>query len=534
MNFAYLFPAMPLPVLSLLLPLGAAMALMFIRVYDIWADKYEKARFKITVNQRPLKIFFFILLLLNVLITFSIWKNYQSGGSTFYILGSNGWAKTLSGDPAKKMWTLVQVDAFGAISAVVMGVIAFIAGLRSLADKKNILDQSKVTYYLLTLCGIQGIFYSNGLLALLIFICLSQIGASGLFHWADDSYDGLKEWLWYFASRMLIVLMFLAGTLILYYKYGADNITILSTMIKSGPPEKLAYALLVVPLLFLFIKASAYVTDSASRCFFAIRAQAAFFVILRIVFSLYGLQEGLEKIPLLFTGIGLVSLIAALIFMAKENDPIKIAESLELFMKGFMLAAMGISLSGTYSAQAAAEYGIGAMESMVSLWILFLPVSAALSFICCLLKREECGIELWNTGGLFRRMPFSGTALFISVAVIAGLPPFVGFSAKQYLYRSANYISPFLTLMLFTCSILLLAKALFYAASVMFGRSRGAACENQSGLDAKISLPLLILFMILTFATVAPGKTFDLLVSPSVHSLMNRGQLINMLQQEDK
>lgn len=533
MDLTYLFPALPLPVLSLLFPLGAAFALMFVRVYDIWADRYQKAKFKIVINQRPLKIFFFMLLMLNVVITFSIWKNFQSGGSTFYILGSNGWTQTLAGDAAKRMWTLLQVDAFGAVSAVVMGIVAFIAGLRSLADKKNVLDQSKATYFLLTLCGIQGIFYSNGLLSLLLFLCLSQIGASGLYHGVSEDYDEFKEWLWYFASRALIVTMFLAGTLILYYRYGTDNITILSTMVKSGTSEKFAYALLVVPLLFLFIKASAYVTDSASRCFFAIRAQAAFFVILRVVFSLYGLQGGFEKIPFLFTGMGLISLAAALIFMSNEKDPIKFAESLELFMKGFMLVAMGISLSGTYSAQSAAEYGIGAMESMVSLWILFLPVAATLSFICCLLKQEEGGSELWMSGCLFRRIPFSGLAFFLTVFTVAGLPPFVGFSAKQFIYRSANYISPILTLLLFMSSIFLLITGLRYIASVMFGKARLSEV-GESNMDGKIALPLLLLFMLFIFATVAPGKTFDSFVSPSVYSLMNRGQLINMLQQGEK
>ncbi len=116
---------------------------------------------------------------------------------------------------------------------------------------------------------------------------------------------------------------------------------------------------------------------------------------------------------------------------ANEKDPVKFAEASELFMKGFLVISMGISISGTYAAQAAAEYGFSAIESMVALWILFL-LFQPLSFVCCTLKHKTADGELWQEQGLFRVMPITGVAFFFAVCVIAGLPRLSAFLQSSF------------------------------------------------------------------------------------------------------
>lgn len=531
MDLIRFLPVVPLPVLSLLLPFLGAFILLSLRIYEKVISRYRNTLLRINVNLRMLKIIYILLLLANVIITFIIWKNLGVEGFSVYILSDSVWAHTLTGGSSVGIMALLQVDALGAVSALLMAVIAFFAGLRALADKKNVLTTSKTACFLVTLCGIQGIFYSNGLFSILFFLCLSQIGASGLFHGLHSRKEEYKSLIWYYSSRIVPLIMFFMGATILFFNYKTDNIALLSTAIKLGTEQKFAYALLVVPLLFLFVKSAAYVTDSAKRCFFAIRAQAAFFVVFRIVFSLYGPIPGLEKIPVLFIGAGVILLFAALIFTANEKDPVRFAEFLELFMKGFLLVSIGISISGMYSAENVAEYGFGAIESMVTLWLIFLPVSACLSFVCCMLKQEVEGVELCRRSGLLMKIPLSAIALFLAICVISGLPPFVGFPAKQFLFRSANYISPSLTLLLLISSLLLLLMGLRYFASVMFGKFPFDNSERIEG-EVSITLPLLFLIIFLGISTAMSGRMFDLLVSPSVYSLMNRGQLINAIQQE--
>ena len=523
-------PVLPLPVLSLLLPLAAAFLPLGFYIYKrikCW-HKYEECVCEI--NLRFLKIFFLAVLSANLFLTWSVWTSMGKGGTELFVLSSGGWSHTLSPDSPMLIKAVLQVDVFGAMSAFLMGCIAFIAGLTAMADKNDTINLSKVSFFLTTLAGIQGIFYSGDLFSLFIFILISQIGASGLFHGILTKKEEIKELIWYYLSRSTALLMFLAGVGLFYYNYKTTNIAVLSTMIKLGTNEKFAYAFLIVPLFFMFVKSSSYVTDGSRRVFFAIRAQAALFVVFRIVFSLYGPLHGLEKIPNLFIMLGLILLVVSLILTANEKDPVKFAEAAELFMKGFLVISMGISISGTYAAQAAAEYGFGAIESMVALWILFLPVSATLSFVCCTLKQKTAEGELWQQQGLFRKIPISGVAFFFAVCVIAGLPPFVGFPSKQFLYRSSSYITPLLTIFLLISALLMLLISIRYISKVMFGKPSESS-ENIRNDDVQVIVPLIILFAFLFYSTVTPSLFINSMVSPSVYSLLNRGQLVNAIHQ---
>lgn len=521
---------MPLPVLSLLLPLAAAFLPLGFYIFKrikCW-HKYEKCVCEI--NLRFLKIFFLAVLTANLLLTWSVWTSMGTGGTEMFVLSSGGWSQTLSPDSPMLIKAVLQVDVFGAMSAFLMGCVALIAGLAAMADKNDTISLSKVSFFLTTLAGIQGIFYSGDLFSLLIFILVSQIGASGLFHGILTTKEELKELIWYYLSRSTALLMFLAGVVLLYYNYKTTNIAVLSTLIKLGTNEKIAYAFLVVPLFFMFVKSSSYVSDGSKRVFFAIRAQAALFVVFRIVFSLYGPLQGLEKIPNLFIMLGLILLVVSLVLTASERDPVKFAEAAELFMKGFLVISMGISISGTYAAQAAAEYGFGAIESMVALWILFLPVSATLSFVCCTLKHKTADGELWQQQGLFRVIPVSGVAFFFAVCVLAGLPPFVGFPSKQFLYRSSSYITPLLTIFLLIAALIMLLMSVRYISGVMFGKL-SVSSENIKNHDVQVMVPLIILFIFLVYSTVTPSLFINSMVSPSVYSLFNKGQLVNAIHQ---
>ena len=71
---------------------------------------------------------------------------------------------------------------------------------------------------------------------------------------------------------------------------------------------------------------------------------------------------------------------------------------------------------------------------MIGLWLIFLPVAAALSVVTVYLKQEYEGCELWQEGMMAERAPLSLLTLFIVVAALAGLPPFIGYSSKQLLF----------------------------------------------------------------------------------------------------
>jgi len=520
-------PTLPLPFLSLFLPFAGASVILCVRLYH--RIVFMRSGRVLNINKRVLKVSFLLFLLVNMALVTAIWLRFRSEGAVFYVYGGEGWKESLPDVAGVSIRALMQVDSLGAVSALLMGFVALVAGLRSLADARNAFSPTKAAFYLLTLCGIQGIFYSNGLFLLFFFITISQAGASGLYRGVPADKNVFWRSVWYYTSRLMILSMFLAGTVILYMRYKTDNIAVLSNLIEPGQSELLAFVLLTVPLFFLFVKRSSYVTDGGRRCFFGIRAQAAFFALFRVIFFLFGSVEGLAKIPGLFILSGLLLFLSAALFSAKERDPVKFADCMEMYMKGFMLVSLGISMCGIFGAESAARYGLSALGGMVSLWMIFLPASAALSIICCLLREEDGGGEIWRRGRLCDTMPCTCAALFLVIFVIAGLPPFVGFSAKQFLFRSANSISPFLTVALFIASMAALMTGLRYLTVLMFreGASKGAG--DHLARDIEIALPMLLLFAVFVTSTVVPGRVFESVLFPSVESLVNRGHQMHIL-----
>ena len=528
MTLYHYFSSIPLPFVSLLLPFCAAFAIFAARLYHkIIKVKTGEAK---TINKKMLRMYFLLVFIINVALTLIIWFNFKAQGSTFYVLSSTGWTETMSQDNMYMIKALMQVDAIGALSAVIMGFVALCAALRALTDKFYPLSPTKAGFFILTLCGIQGIFYSNGLFPLFLFILLGQVGASGLYIGVPGNTMDVRRSIWYYISRVIVLAMFFAGALSLFLKYKTDNIAILSTILSDGTFEKTVFILLVVPLFFLFTKPASYVRDSACRCFFVIRAQAAFFVVFRIIFSLFGPMSGLEKIPSLFVTFGVIGLFASLLNSFRDREPYTFVSSIELFLKALMVMALGISLNGMYSAETMAMYGFGAVESMISLWIMYLPLSAVFSIICARLREDcsVCGMELWKVGGLFNYMPLTGVSFMTALCVMSGLPPFAGFAARQFLYRSSYYMSPALMIVIVMLSIAVMLRGVYYAGWVLFVR-RGSMTDYSSCSERSLVLPMAVLFLLLIFTTSAPGFFFENCISPSVESLMNRGNNLNII-----
>ncbi|MFR5880266.1 MAG: hypothetical protein ACLUEQ_05380 [Cloacibacillus evryensis] len=229
----------------------------------------------------------------------------------FLPLAGSGWHMVCSSHIINFSQRLGQrLHAFGAISAALMSFVALTAGIRALADRQNLITPRKVFFLLLTCAGIQGIFYLNNLVPLFLFMLLTQIGVTGLYsNFATKKREG-GESVFYYISRVLLLAMFLAGVILLRFKYGTDNINLLASMIAPANETLWAFIFLVVPLLYIFVKPSPYLPDASRNCFFGIRTQASLFIAFRVIFSLYGPMQGLQKVPMLLILLGFAAVLA--------------------------------------------------------------------------------------------------------------------------------------------------------------------------------------------------------------------------------
>ena len=100
----------------------------------------------------------------------------------------------------------------------------------------------------------------------------------------------------------------------------------------------------------------------------------------------------------LFLLLGLLGLSSSLLLTPLSYDPVSFTEKMELYLKSLMLITLGLSMNGTYFAESMAKYGVSAIESMISIWMLYLPLSAALSILCVNLKSVAGEHERWKYG----------------------------------------------------------------------------------------------------------------------------------------
>lgn len=519
MNFSLIYKSMPVPVLALALPLLGAAAYGLLLLYNNFFVRWTHRPAEL--SRLSCKLPFFLLLCAGAVISVSIWKHASGVSGQFYALTGSGWSGVLSPESGKNIQAALRIDAFGATSAALMSLVLLTAGIRALAERRNSITPRLIMFFLLSYAGIQGIFLLNNLLALFFFLIITQIGVTGLYcGFSKEALLSGGRRFFYYLSRLLLLVMFLAGALILGHRYGSTNISVLAQNMEPCAESLSAFVLLVVPMLYIFIKPSPFLDEAAKNCFFAIRTQATLFIVFRVVFSLYGPMHGLQKVPLAFIMLGLSMLVYAVMLLSKGRGPSDLMDTIICCMKGTITVSIGVAMSGSFGAERAAVYGVSAIEAMISLWLVFLPLSAALIMITSFLKeRSGSGLELWQYGMLFKRFPFVASFLLVLIAITAGLPPFAGYEGKQMLLRSANFASPFLTVALF----FLTAVIFFAAMRFFFALSAGGLDENVSseGIRAAV-LPLAVLFVIFTAATLAPGKIFSDSVSPSAESLINR------------
>lgn len=510
----------PLPILLLVLPLFGALLILGLECLN-YVMKFKAGGGKtFEVGRLPLRIIFFSTVLLETALSLYVWYQFQIIKSASFVLNYIGGATTLTGLVSSALRANVQADIFSTSGAAMAALVAFIACLRALSDKHRDLIAERAVFFLFTLSGAMGMYFAGGLMNMFLSITLSQIGASGLLQPAINERSEFGGTIAYFISRFVLLAMFLAGCVILATQYDVFSIHVMAAALRGESAERVAFALMAAPLLYIFIKPPHYTTDSANRCYFAIRAHAAFFAFFRIVFVLYGAMSGLERVPALIGFIGGVTVFTSIMFISGERDPIRYAAAAESSLKGFMLVAFAISLSSIYSVASVASFGYDATEAVIYQWLLFLPLSAALSVVSIHLRQERHGVKLWLAGGMASRLPFTGLLFVLAICMLSGLPPLAGYAGRQLLYRAANQVNPFLALALFMSSLFILFSGLRYIYMIMFGKRNDASCARFAS-DEPITVPLLVLVCVITAGTVLPGLFHDRVVQPCVHSLLS-------------
>jgi multicomponent Na+:H+ antiporter subunit A len=170
--------------------------------------------------------------------------------------------------------------------------------------------------------------------------------------------------------------------------------------------------------------------------------------------------------------------------------------------------------------------GIGtdyAIKAAITLLLAHSLYKGALFLIAGSLDHETGTRDVSLMGGLWRAMPWTGTAAVVVAASMAGLPPLFGFISKEVFYKAA-YDAPDLAALLtglaVLSSVMIVAAGGLVSLKPFFGR---AGHTPKSPHEAPLSMtlgPMLLAGLTVAFGFL-PGLANDYAVKTATHATLN-------------
>ncbi len=516
-NFFYNIPIAWYPVLFLLMG-GVFFSFFLIRNRFFTTSQKEWIYF----SQPTLKKIFTFLMFISLLFCLVIWLNVvrfvPDRLASFVDKDS-----LLVAGMVNAVDYAVNLDAFGAFSALFFSVILFSSALSAALDKESIFTPSIAIFEIIVFAGFLGIFYTDSLFIIGFCLFMVQLGVSGLIkQWVKGETNAKDIRKTNVVLRLLLAGLFLLGVLLLKLKYHTTLLSALIMPLVDSRGTKLAFVFVACPLLYLFTKPSGHVSVPSMNVYFKLKSLVAFYAFLKLFFLLFATIEGYERVSLFLLISGLLLLLYALMIACKEQSPLSMMNSTESFIKGLLLISAGIGQYGIYSGEKAIFLGIPGLQAMLLLWMFFLPLSALFSYMTAYMEQKIGEQYLWQTPSLLKKIPHLIFVLVLIVFTATGIPPFGGFLFYQLLLRASLFISPNLTYVLFMLSLLFLLFSLRFILAISFASASSVEGINNVALPAlekKFRVPMIIAFVLCSGLIFFPGLIFDTLISSCVEAL---------------
>jgi NADH-quinone oxidoreductase subunit N len=314
---------------------------------------------------------------------------------------------------------------------------------------------------------------------------------SGLFRRRVESNEAALK---YFLLGSFSTGFFLYGIALLYGAFGTTNMdqmhTALSTMagnaggVTISPMIWLAIAMMIVGFCFKiaafpFHQWAPDVYEGAPTVvsgFMSTAGKAAAFSAMALLFNialspLAGMSVGSEKITTALAVIGVASMFYGNITALSQTHVKRMLAYSSIAHAGYML--LGIAAMSVEGANAIAIY----------LTAYTLMQVGAFGVVGLLEKQNGGGLTLSDYQGLAKRNPWLAFVMTIMMLSLAGIPPFVGFFGKYYLFTAA--VRSGLTIYTVLGVIASLISVFFYLRLIVLMYFREA--EEGEGYDVAVS-----------------------------------------------
>lgn len=458
------------PIFIVIIPLITA---FLIPLIGLWRKRYC---FYISVFSITL-LFFISILLLNSVITTGI-IHYHIGG----------W---------EPPWGIEYV--VDSLNAFMIVLITFISLLIAIYSKKSVLKELSdnlvafYTIFMLLVTGLLGIVITGDLFNLYVFLEIASLTAYALIA-VGEKRDALVASFNYLIMGTISASFILLGIGFLYMVTGSLNMADLSVILPgayASYPKVLLTAMIffivglsikiaLFPLHTWLPNAYTHAPSVVSAELAALMTKVGVYVMIRIMFSIFGIYFVTDVIPLtdVLSWVAAIAIIVGSINAIAQTDIKRMLAYSSVSQIGYIV--LGIGLAN----QTGLTGGIlHILNHAFMKGCLFLAVGAVI---------YKTGIRNINGfQGLGRRMPYTMAAFSVAALSMVGTPPLCGFFSKWYLalgsIESGKWI---FALVILLSSLLNAGYFLRVLEKTWFGRSPH---EEMDEIPKSMLIPTLIL-----------------------------------------
>ncbi len=346
--------------------------------------------------------------------------------------------------------------------------------------------------WLLMLTALHALFLSADVFN--IYVSLELLGLSAVALAAlGGGRASIEAALRYLVLGLLASMVFLAGVVLLYARYGTLDMIALSNTVEAEPTGMVALALMTTgllmksalfPLHFWLPPAHANAPAPVSAALSALVVKAAFYLMLRLWFEVFEpvVTPAAAWLP------GLLG--AAAVLWGSLNA--LQAQRLKLLAAYSTVAQLGylflfFPLLLMLPAGSARESAYGALVLMV---IAHGFAKSALFLSAGVIQQRAGHDRIKDLGGAARALPVTTFTLALAGVALIGLPPSGAFLAKWNLLSSAILLNQWLLVAVVVAGSLLAAAYMFRVLGYAFGPGDGVA---HALADGREELPALLL-----------------------------------------
>jgi NADH-quinone oxidoreductase subunit L len=211
---------------------------------------------------------------------------------------------------------------------------------------------------------------------------------------------------------------------------------------------------------------------------------AGVYMLVRVAFVVQASQTAL----LVIAWIGTITAVMAALIATQQNDIKRILAYSTLSQLGYMMMAVGLASND------AAMFHLFTHAFFKAL--LFLAAGS----VIVMLHHEQ---NIWNMGGLSRKLPVTFVTFFIGALALIGCPPFSGFFSKDAILALAyERNTPIFAVALFT-AFLTAFYVMRLLVIVFFGTPRTNTARESRESPPVITVPLIVLALLATLGGFA-------------------------------